>query len=60
MKTSEIARLETRVKPEVKKALRIFCAHNGLTIRQGVEIAISELCGVGKEQKKEAKHTNSD
>lgn len=58
MKTSEIARLETRVKPDVKKALRVYCAHNGLTIRQGVEIAISELCGVEKDQEKEVKHTN--
>ena len=58
MKTSEIARLETRVKPDVKKALRVYCAHNGLTIREGVEIAIVELCGQVKKQKEEVKNAN--
>lgn len=52
MKTTDLARLETRVKPEVKKALRVYCAHNGLTIREGVEIAVSKLCG-SKPTKKE-------
>lgn len=58
MKTSEIARLETRVRPDVKKALRVYCAHNGLTIREGIEIAIVELCVTGKKQKEEVSNAN--
>jgi len=51
MKTTDLARLETRVKPDVKKALRVYCAHHGLTIREGVEMAVTKLC---KPTKKEA------
>lgn len=45
MKTTDLARLETRVTPDVKKRLRIYCAHHGITIREGVEMAVSKLCG---------------
>lgn len=58
MKTSNIARLETRVTPDVKKALRVYCAHNGLTIREGVELAIVKLCDTSKYQIQDAKNTN--
>lgn len=44
MRTADLARLETRIKPEVKKALRVYCANHGITIREGVEIAVSKLC----------------
>ena len=52
MRATTQARLETRISADTKKALRVYCAHNGLTIREGVEIAVLNLCGI-QEQKKE-------
>jgi len=43
MKVDRFDRLETRVKKETKRALRIYCAVNNLTIQQGVELALSKL-----------------
>lgn len=54
MKTKEMARLETRVKPDLKKLLRVYCANHGITIQEGVELAVLRLCG--KPTTKDSKH----
>lgn len=36
-------RLETRIKKDLKKSLRMFCAMNDLTIQDSVEMALSRL-----------------
>ncbi|CAB5195091.1 hypothetical protein UFOVP178_56 [uncultured Caudovirales phage] len=54
MKTTDLARLETRVKPEVKKSLRVYCAHHGLTIREAVEMAVTKMCKPAKKEDADA------
>lgn len=45
MVKDRLDRLETRVRKDLKKALRVFCAKNDLTLREGVELAIANLTG---------------
>ena len=39
----KMERLETRIKKDLKKSLRMFCAMNDLTIQDSVEMALSRL-----------------
>lgn len=43
MKTAGIDRLETRVSKELKRSLRVYCANNDLSLREGIELAIAKL-----------------
>lgn len=51
MKTKEQARIQTRVDQEIKRALKLYCAQNDLTIEQGIELAIQTLCQQKAKQK---------
>lgn len=44
MKTKEQARLQARVDPETRKALKLYCVHNDVTIEQAIELAVQMLC----------------
>lgn len=43
MKSEPLDRLETRIKKDLKKSLRIYCAMNDMTIQDGVEMALKNL-----------------
>lgn len=43
MQTAKLERLETRIKKDLKKSLRLFCAMNDMTIQDGVELALKQL-----------------
>lgn len=45
MTKDRVDRLETRIRKDLKKSLRIYCAQRDLTIRKGVEQAIELLVG---------------
>ncbi|TXH08407.1 MAG: hypothetical protein E6R03_18240 [Hyphomicrobiaceae bacterium] len=48
MVKDRVDRLETRVRKDLKKALRVYCAKNDLTLRDGVELAIELLTSTRK------------
>jgi hypothetical protein len=48
MVKDRVDRLETRVRKDLKKALRIYCAKNDLTLRDGIELAIELLTSTRK------------
>lgn len=50
MVKDRVDRLETRVRKDLKKALRVYCAKNDLTLREGVELAIEQLTSTRKPQ----------
>ncbi len=39
----KLDRLETRIKKDLKKSLRMFCAVNDMTIQDSVELALNKL-----------------
>lgn len=43
MPKPKLERLETRIKKDLKKSLRMFCAMNDMTIQDSVEMALSQL-----------------
>lgn len=43
MSKPKLERLETRIKKDLKKSLRMFCAMNDMTIQDSVEMALSQL-----------------
>lgn len=49
MVKDRVDRLETRVRKDLKKALRVYCAKNDMTLRGGVELAIELLTSPPKQ-----------
>lgn len=47
-------RLEVRIPKELRRSLRVFCARNDLTLREGVELAISRMVKPAPEKNVEA------
>ena len=50
MVKDRVDRLETRIRKDLKKALRVYCAKNDMTLRDGVELAIELLTSTRKPQ----------
>ncbi len=60
MVKDRVDRLETRVRKDLKKALRVYCAKNDLTLRDGVELAIELLTSTRKPQPSTDVQTNGE